>query len=267
MADELKRFMHAISAQESGGNPNVVNKDSGAHGQFQIMPANWAPWSREAGLGSNAPRTQANQNKVARYKMQQYYERFGSWEAVAVAWYAGPGTAAKWAKNPASPSWDRKQGKYPSINAYVGQAMKRMRATGGTGDDTAANLAKGLRAVQNAAQLARGMTAEGSQTAEEVLATEPTGPPPPDRTDVLATADMRSAFGDMSHLVDDDDLNMLRMLYHEVDDDDPGEDESTVGPYNVARLMAQQRANQPRFDTPSAPSPLLATTEPGTEMF
>jgi hypothetical protein len=268
MADDLKRFMNAISAQESGGNPNVVNKDSGAHGQFQIMPANWGPWSREAGLGKNAPRTQANQNRVARYKMAQYYKQFGSWEAVAVAWYAGPGRAAAWKKDPGSKFFSRKQGKYPSINAYVGQAMRRMRESGGGGDNTQANLEKALRVVQGAAQVGQGLQAvtDASATANELLAAEPTGPPPPSTIDTMASADMRSAFGDQAHLADDDDLSVLQMLYQQADDNDPGEDESTVGPYNVARLMAEQRAAQPEFTKPDAPSPMLGTTAPNPEL-
>lgn len=94
-AQDIDRFMHAISSQESSHNPNAVNKGSGAHGQFQIMPNNWAPWAKEAGLPSNAPKTQENQNIVARHKMQEYYNQFGSWDAVAVAWFAGPGRAKK----------------------------------------------------------------------------------------------------------------------------------------------------------------------------
>lgn len=94
--EDIDFFMAAISSQESGGDPNVVNKGSGAHGQFQIMPANWKPWAKEAGLGDNPPKTQANQNIVARFKMLQYYRQYGSWEAVAIAWFAGPGRAQKY---------------------------------------------------------------------------------------------------------------------------------------------------------------------------
>lgn len=117
----LNRFMAAISGQESGGDYNVVNKDSGAHGRFQIMPDNWGPWSRET-FGKVVPKTPQNQDKVARYKMAQYYKQFGRWDLVARAWYAGPGSI-----NYSQGALSRRQGRYPSINDYVLSVMRRMR--------------------------------------------------------------------------------------------------------------------------------------------
>lgn len=132
MAYTVDDFMAQISGVESGGNYNATNPDSGASGRFQIMPANWPVWAEEAGLGRNAPKTPANQDRVARFKMEQYYQQFGSWEAVAVAWYAGPGAAAEWVKNPNASRFNQRQGggKYPSINEYVGKV--NTGATGGT---------------------------------------------------------------------------------------------------------------------------------------
>jgi hypothetical protein len=94
-AGGVDAFMRAIGGQESGGNYDATNATSGAHGKFQIMPANWPSWSREAGLGENAAQTPENQEKVARFKMQQYYDQFGSWDKVAKAWYSGPGNVDK----------------------------------------------------------------------------------------------------------------------------------------------------------------------------
>lgn len=132
----LDAFMLAIGGAESGGNYNATNKDSGAHGKYQIMPSNWPAWSREAGI-PGAPQTPANQERVARFKMAQYYRQFGSWGAVAVAWYAGPGAAAAWVKNPNAPRFTRKQGQYPSINDYVRITTGKMgSSTGGTSGAT-----------------------------------------------------------------------------------------------------------------------------------
>lgn len=117
----LDRFMYAISGQESGHNYNARNPDSGASGRFQIMPANWGPWSREV-FGRVVARTPQNQDKVARYKMNQYYRQFGRWDLVARAWYAGPGSV-KYSQRALS----RPQGRYPSINEYVWSVMRRMR--------------------------------------------------------------------------------------------------------------------------------------------
>jgi hypothetical protein len=107
----------AISGQESGDNYNAVNSTSGAYGKFQIMPANWPSWSREAGLGENAPQTPENQEKVARFKMQQYYDQFGSWDKVAKAWYSGPGNVNKNVSG--GPG-------YPDSDTYARQVMSRM---------------------------------------------------------------------------------------------------------------------------------------------
>ena len=118
----IDEFMARIARVESG-NPNAVNKDSGAHGTYQIMPANWPSWAAEAGLGRDAPKTAANQEIVARFKMQQYFNQYGDWGAVAAAWYGGGKAAAKWAANPNDPYLSAKHGKYPSIRDYVSRVL------------------------------------------------------------------------------------------------------------------------------------------------
>lgn len=125
--DPVDALLGAIGTQESGNDYNARNGRTGASGKYQIMPANWPAWSAEAGLGSDAPRTAENQEKVARYKMSQYVEQFGQ-EGAAVAWYAGPGAAKKWLENPNQSRFQRKQGKgnEPSIKEYVSQVMGRM---------------------------------------------------------------------------------------------------------------------------------------------
>ena len=128
---EIDAFMAAISGQESGGNYNAVNAESGASGRFQIMPQNWGPWSERAGLGRNAPRTPANQDAVARFMMGEYYRQFGNWRDVAIAWYAGPGRVGA-----GSGTLDRSQGRYPTINAYADKIMERFAALRGQGPVT-----------------------------------------------------------------------------------------------------------------------------------
>lgn len=127
----LDHFMAVISGQESGGSYTVANSRTGAHGKYQIMPANWAPWSREAGLPPGAPKTAANQERVARFKMQQYYNQFGSWEAVAVAWYGGPGAAAEWVRNPNAARFNKRpRPNEPSINEYVASIRRKAGSVG-----------------------------------------------------------------------------------------------------------------------------------------
>lgn len=133
---DLAAFMGADTAEESGGNPNATNARTGASGTFQIMPSNWPAWAKEAGVDPG-DHSAAAQQKVAANKMQEYYDQFGSWGAVAVAWYAGPNAAAHWLQNPNAPMYNAGQGpggKEPSINQYVGNVLSAMKArTGGQG--------------------------------------------------------------------------------------------------------------------------------------
>lgn len=121
----VDRFMAAVSGHESGDTDDVTCGDSGAYGLFQIMPENWPSWAKEAGLPSDAPQTAENQRIVARHKMLEYYNEFGNWRDVAIAWYGGPKAVgySEEAKN--RPQYYNGH-EYPSLNAYADDIMKRM---------------------------------------------------------------------------------------------------------------------------------------------
>lgn len=122
-------FISAIGGQESNGDPNARNARTGAYGMFQIMPENWEPWSQEylAATGQNPnqsldSRNPSNQAAVARYKMRQYYERFGNWADVASMWYSGRPfyqvLQEGWADTPQGPNGDE-----PSVREYVNSVI------------------------------------------------------------------------------------------------------------------------------------------------
>ena len=116
-------FINAIAGQESGGSYNAENGDTGAYGKYQIMPSNWPAWAEEAGIGADAPRTPENQEIVARFKLGQYYDKYGA-RGAAIAWYGGEG-----ALNYSDEALNRKQGdngEYPSINEYADEVLGRM---------------------------------------------------------------------------------------------------------------------------------------------
>lgn len=119
---DLDSFMNAISTQESGGNYGAKNSRTGASGRYQILPSNWPSWSQEAGLPKNAAQTPQNQERVARFKIQQYYNKYGNWEDVASAWYSG---------RPLNQVGNRhvKQGRgnEPSVQDYVNSVTNRAR--------------------------------------------------------------------------------------------------------------------------------------------
>ena len=121
-------FINAIAGQESGGDYGAVNSRTGASGKYQIMPENWPAWAEEAGIGADAEMTPENQEIVARYKLGEYYDKYGA-RGAAIAWYAGEG-----ALDYSEEALNRKQGKgdEPSINEYADSVLARM---GNVADD------------------------------------------------------------------------------------------------------------------------------------
>lgn len=119
------KFLNAIAKKESGGNYGAINADSGASGKYQIMPGNIPSWSKEA-LGKSVSVSQFRnspqlQEAVARYKLKQYYDKYGA-EGAAIAWYAGESAARRRAKTGRVST--KSQGKYPTISAY-GRAIAK----------------------------------------------------------------------------------------------------------------------------------------------
>ena len=87
----IERFMAALGAVESHGRYDAVNSTSGAIGKYQIMPSNWAAWSKRYLGDANAAPTPANQDYVARHKLTALYNWLGSWGSVAHWWLTGNG--------------------------------------------------------------------------------------------------------------------------------------------------------------------------------
>lgn len=124
---DLDAFLNAIATQESGGDYSAVGvptKYGTAQGKYQILDSNIkgpGGWDKEI-LGRdirvkkflNTPRLQ---EKIARGKLTDYYNRYGA-EGAAKAWYAGPGNATT--------NSDRPQYGGPSINDYAASVLKLM---------------------------------------------------------------------------------------------------------------------------------------------
>lgn len=122
----FEKFVAAITGQESGGNYGARNGSSGAMGRYQIMPGNIAGsgrgWDYEA-LGRDISTSQFMgdpklQDAIARYKLQQYFNKWGP-RGAAIAWYAGPGAVGRVGGN-------KSQGAYPTINQYANSILRRM---------------------------------------------------------------------------------------------------------------------------------------------
>ena len=132
---EIELFMAAIRRLESGsfdGNYTVA-KESLRHstmgvplGAYQIMSANWPSWSAQAGIPGASWQSKAAQDRVARHKMTQYYNTFGDWRLVAIAWFGGPGAAKKAAAQGLDSVGGRKDVLGTSISGYVKQIVSYM---------------------------------------------------------------------------------------------------------------------------------------------
>jgi hypothetical protein len=122
---QLGKFLHAIATQESGGRYNalgvVTRSGDRAYGKYQVMGANIPSWSKAALGRSLTPQQYLHspkaQEAVARYKLTQYFRRYGA-AGAAKAWYAGEGNART--------NSDSSQYGGPSINDYASQVLGRM---------------------------------------------------------------------------------------------------------------------------------------------
>lgn len=87
----LDRFMAALRDVESSGNYRVVGVPTPwgtAKGAYQYLDSTWDNYKGYASADQAPPEIQ---DEKARMDMQRYYDKYGSWDDVAAAWYSGPG--------------------------------------------------------------------------------------------------------------------------------------------------------------------------------
>ena len=136
VSNAVDRILGVTITHESGGNWGAVNKRTGAYGAFQIMPSNWAPWAKEAGLSPHAPRTRQNQYIVARHKFTEYVSKYGVKGAFA-AWYGGPVNGYRYSHGYTTDAkgrpWTAKNGNgdEESIQSYVNTQWANYQRNGG----------------------------------------------------------------------------------------------------------------------------------------
>ena len=127
----LEMYLEALKMQESSGNYQAIHKPSiiedaytgkpirvQALGAYGILDINWKKWAKQAGVkGADWHDPQA-QDAVAKFKVQQYFNKFGSWDAVSVAWFAGPNKAKDLVNN-GTINFDLTDSNGQSIKDYV----------------------------------------------------------------------------------------------------------------------------------------------------
>lgn len=129
-ADELEAFKHSLGYLESRNNYDATGPYTGARygrakGRYQIMSAIYPAWAKEAGVDP-ADYSPAAQERVATKKMTDYYRQFGSWDLVAVAWFAGPGRAAQAKKKGIASVGGLKDMLGTSVATYAEKVMSGM---------------------------------------------------------------------------------------------------------------------------------------------
>lgn len=96
--DPLSAMMAAIGSVESGGRYGVTggvipSTGDRAYGKYQVMGANVPSWTKEALGREMTPdaflKDSGAQDAVARYKMNQYLQKFGTIGDVASVWLSG----------------------------------------------------------------------------------------------------------------------------------------------------------------------------------
>lgn len=108
----IDMYLSALRQRESSGNYQVLHAVSIIEdlatgkpirvqglGAYGILDINWNKWSKQAGVEGADWHDPVAQDAVAKYKVQEYFNKYGSWEAVSVAWFSGEGNANKLVKN------------------------------------------------------------------------------------------------------------------------------------------------------------------------
>lgn len=128
--DMIDAFMAAIRQIESGGNYTVLGPPTPygrASGAYQFLDSTWGGYG---GFTRAADAPPAMQDERARQLMTQYFNQFGSWDLVAIAWHAGPGSAERVASGQVTP--DQFHDGYASTQTYLERASGVFRSNGGT---------------------------------------------------------------------------------------------------------------------------------------
>lgn len=126
----LEQFMQSLGQLESGNNYQAVGPQTAsygrARGRWQVMEKIYPAWAREAGVDPT-DFSPAAQDRVVRKKMTDYYNRYGSWDLVAVAWFAGPGRADRAKKQGIASVGQIKDVLGTSVSKYVQKVMAGMQ--------------------------------------------------------------------------------------------------------------------------------------------
>jgi hypothetical protein len=137
-------YLEALKMQESSGNYQAQHKPEvitdivtgkkirvQAVGAYGILDINWTgtetqkSWAEQAGYKNADWHDPVAQDAVAKYKVQEYFNKYGSWDAVSVAWFSGEGNANKLVKN-GTIDYSASDANGQTIENYVDQMNKKI---------------------------------------------------------------------------------------------------------------------------------------------
>ncbi len=116
-ASTIDQFMVAIREVETGSDYFRPSDDGYGYGAYQISYDNWDNWCAEAGLTPPAEWTPENQDTVARCIMLEYYDTYGNWHDVAVAWNGGGKAVGK--------GWSSTESYAAKVEAALGHPLQK----------------------------------------------------------------------------------------------------------------------------------------------
>ena len=112
----LAQFLATIRITEGNDYQYRGQSSNGVRpfGAYGMLEENWASWSSAAGVGDVDRRDPAAQDAVAAYWAQRLFQRYGDWDMVGAAWFAGvkatdqaaaTSDGIKYFKNPDTKKW------------------------------------------------------------------------------------------------------------------------------------------------------------------
>lgn len=87
--NQINLFLARLRDNESKGSYSHFGEDGERLGAYGISPANWRRWTAQYGLTGAPWQNKSAQDSVAHQKVAEYYNRYGNWELVALAWWGG----------------------------------------------------------------------------------------------------------------------------------------------------------------------------------
>lgn len=133
----IEIYMEALKQRESSGDYQVLHavstiKDSVTGkpvkvqglGAYGVLDINWygtetqQSWAEQAGLKGHDWHDPDAQDAVVKHKLEEYFNRFGSWDLVSVAWFSGPNDAKK-LKDTGTMDFNKSDNQGMNVQGYI----------------------------------------------------------------------------------------------------------------------------------------------------